>query len=68
MARRRARQDEGDHLGNVVCGDFGEALAVIADEGLTIITYTVEPASVSSEALRLLASWATTTRESPAPA
>ena len=54
-----------------VAGDIevtGEALAVIADEGLTIITYTVEPASKSSEALRLLASWAATTRESPAPA
>jgi len=54
-----------------VVGDIevtGEALAVIADEGLTIITYTVEPASKSSEALRLLASWAATTRESPAPA
>jgi hypothetical protein len=53
-----------------VVGDIevtGEALAVIADEGLTIITYTVEPASTSSEALRLLASWAVTTRESPAP-
>jgi hypothetical protein len=54
-----------------VVGDIevtGEALAVIADEGLTIITYTVEPASKSSEALRLLASWAATTRASPAPA
>jgi transcriptional regulator with XRE-family HTH domain len=35
----------------------GEALAVIADEGLTMITYTVEPASKSEEALRVLASW-----------
>jgi hypothetical protein len=46
-----------------VVGDIevtGEALAVIADEGLTIITYTVEPANKSSEALRLLASWAAT--------
>ena len=54
-----------------VVGDIevtGEALAVIADEGLTIITYTVEPASKSSEALRLVASWAATTRESPARA
>jgi transcriptional regulator with XRE-family HTH domain len=54
-----------------VAGDIqvtGEALAVIADQGLTIITYTVEPASKSSEALRLLASWAATTRQSPTPA
>lgn len=43
-----------------VVGDIeltGEALSVTADEGLTIITYTVEPASKSSEALKLLASW-----------
>jgi hypothetical protein len=34
-----------------------EALTVTADDGLTIITYTVEPASKSSEALKLLGSW-----------
>jgi transcriptional regulator with XRE-family HTH domain len=43
-----------------VVGDIevtGEALSVIADDGLTIITYTVEPASKSSQALKLLSSW-----------
>jgi transcriptional regulator with XRE-family HTH domain len=46
-----------------VVGDIevtGEALTVPADQGLTIIAYTVEPASQSSEALRVLASWAAT--------
>jgi transcriptional regulator with XRE-family HTH domain len=46
-----------------VVGDIevtGEALSVPADPGLTIIAYTVEPASPSSEALRVLASWAAT--------
>lgn len=36
----------------------GEALTMAADEGLTVITYTVEPASPSAEALAFLASWA----------
>lgn len=43
-----------------VVGDIevtGEALNVTADDGLTIIAYTVEPASKSSEALKLLGSW-----------
>jgi transcriptional regulator with XRE-family HTH domain len=46
-----------------VVGDIevtGEALSVPADPGLTIIAYTVEPASPSSEALGVLASWAAT--------
>jgi transcriptional regulator with XRE-family HTH domain len=46
-----------------VVGDIevtGQALSVPADPGLTIIAYTVEPASPSSEALRVLASWAAT--------
>ena len=48
---------------HLVVGDIevtGEALTVPADPGLTIIAYTVEPASQSSEALRVLASWAAT--------
>lgn len=36
----------------------GEALELPGDNGLTIITYTVEPASSSEQALRFLASWA----------
>lgn len=46
-----------------VVGDIevtGEALTLPGDPGLTIIAYTVEPASPSSEALRVLASWAAT--------
>lgn len=35
----------------------GEALALPADAGLTIITYTVEPATASAQALQFLASW-----------
>jgi hypothetical protein len=41
---------------------------VQADPGLTIIAYTVEPASPSSEALRVLASWAATEATGPAVA
>jgi len=37
----------------------GEALELPGDAGLTIITYTVEPATPSSEALQFLSNWAT---------
>jgi transcriptional regulator with XRE-family HTH domain len=37
----------------------GEALELPGDTGLTIITYTVEPASASEQALNFLASWST---------
>jgi transcriptional regulator with XRE-family HTH domain len=37
----------------------GEALVLPGDAGLTIITYTVEPASPSVEALQFLSNWAT---------
>lgn len=43
----------------------GEALIPAADPGLTIIAYTVEPASPSSEALALLASWTGDSVETP---
>lgn len=36
----------------------GEALVLPGDSGLTIITYTVEPATSSAQALEFLASWA----------
>jgi transcriptional regulator with XRE-family HTH domain len=52
-----------------VVGDIevtGQALNVSAEQGLTIIAYTVEPASQSSEALRVLASWAATEAASQA--
>jgi transcriptional regulator with XRE-family HTH domain len=47
-------------LRHPIAGDMevtGEALEVPADPGLTIIAYTVEPASPSEQALRFLASW-----------
>lgn len=37
----------------------GEALLLPADTELTIITYTVEPATPSAEALQFLNNWAT---------
>jgi transcriptional regulator with XRE-family HTH domain len=36
----------------------GEALELPGDSGLTLITYTVEPASASAEALQFLSNWA----------
>lgn len=36
----------------------GEALVLPGDAGLTLITYTVEPATSSAQALQFLASWA----------
>ena len=45
-----------------VVGDIevtGEALTLPADPGLTIIAYTVEPASSSAQALAILESWGT---------
>jgi len=58
-------------LRHPVVGDIevtGQALSLPADPGLTIIAYTVEPASPSSEALRVLASWAATETASQAVA
>jgi transcriptional regulator with XRE-family HTH domain len=43
----------------------GEALALPGDNGLTIIAYTVEPASASSQALQFLSSWAANTSAVP---
>lgn len=40
-----------------------DALELPAAPGLTMITYTAEPASPSEDGLRLLASWAATARE-----
>lgn len=37
----------------------GEALVLPGDDGLTIITYTVDPDSSSEAALQFLSSWAT---------
>jgi transcriptional regulator with XRE-family HTH domain len=50
-----------------IVGDLeltGEALELPGDDGLTIITYTVEPGTASAEALQFLISWATS---QPAP-
>lgn len=49
------------HFHHQVVGDLDltyEVLALVAEPGLTVTVYTAEPASPSSEALRLLASWA----------
>jgi transcriptional regulator with XRE-family HTH domain len=40
-----------------------EAMALVADQGLSINVYTAEPGSRSEEALRLLASWTATPTE-----
>jgi hypothetical protein len=37
-----------------------EAMALEADEGLTLTAYTAEPGTPSHDALRLLSSWAAT--------
>jgi hypothetical protein len=50
-------------LHHPVAGDLEltyEALALPADPGLTMITYTAQPASASQQALAFLASWAAT--------
>lgn len=49
-------------LRHPVVGEFevtGESLVLPGDPGLTIVTYTVEPASRSAQALDFLASWST---------
>ncbi|GAB3536272.1 helix-turn-helix transcriptional regulator [Arthrobacter tecti] len=49
-------------LRHPVVGEFevtGESLVLPGDPGLTIVTYTVEPASPAEEALNFLASWST---------
>ncbi len=43
----------------------GEALVLPGDDDLTIITYTVEPASPSAQALSFLGSWATDDADEP---
>jgi hypothetical protein len=37
-----------------------EAMAIEADEGLTLTAYTAQPGTPSHDTLRLLASWAAT--------
>jgi MmyB-like transcription regulator ligand binding domain len=44
-----------------------EAMALEADEGLTLTAYTAEPGTPSHDALRLLASWAATGRHEGSP-
>jgi len=51
------------HFHHPVVGDLDltyEVLALVSEPGLTVTIYTAEPASPSSEALGLLASWAAT--------
>ena len=52
-----------------VVGDLGpayEGLALPADPGQTLITFTAEPGSPSQQALAFLASWATSPAQRPA--
>ncbi len=44
-----------------------EAMALEADEGLTLTAYTAEPATPAHDAVKLLASWAATTLKETAP-
>jgi transcriptional regulator with XRE-family HTH domain len=44
-----------------------EGLEMAAEPGLTLTIYTAEPSSPSEDALRLLASWATSQETEPAP-
>jgi len=56
-------------LHHPVVGDLElsyEAMALIADEGLTLLAYTAEPGSRSQDGLDLLASWAATTLQTEA--
>jgi transcriptional regulator with XRE-family HTH domain len=57
------------HFHHRVVGDLSlayEGLELTADPGQLLITYTAEPGSPSQQALRFLASWATS--DEPAPA
>jgi hypothetical protein len=50
------------HFHHRVVGDLSlayEAMALTADQGLMLLTYTAEPGSPSQHALQFLASWAT---------
>jgi len=58
------------HFHHRVVGDLSlafEGLALTADPGLMLITYSAEPGSPSRDALRFLASWATSSPEVPLP-
>ena len=57
------------HFHHRVVGDLSlayEGLALAADPGQTLITYTAEPGSPSQQALRFLASWAASGEQPPA--
>jgi transcriptional regulator with XRE-family HTH domain len=57
-------------LHNPVVGELevtGEALTLASEPDITIITYVTEPASVSEERLRVLASWAASNTTTAAP-
>jgi transcriptional regulator with XRE-family HTH domain len=59
----RLHRTGGKQLHHPVAGDLEltyEALELPADPGLTMITYTAQPASASQQALDFLASWAAT--------
>jgi transcriptional regulator with XRE-family HTH domain len=63
----RLHRTGGKQLHHPVAGDLEltyEALALPADPGLTMITYTAEPGSATQDALDFLASWAATLDQS----
>jgi transcriptional regulator with XRE-family HTH domain len=58
------------HFHHRVVGDLSlayEGLALTADQGLTLLTYTAEPGSPSQHALQFLASWAGSPEEATVP-
>jgi len=60
--------DPGKQMLHPVAGPLtltGEALELPGDTGLTIITYTGEPATPSAQALQFLGNWAS--EQSPEP-
>jgi transcriptional regulator with XRE-family HTH domain len=57
------------HFRHRIVGDLSlayEGLALTADQGLMLLTYTAEPGSPSQHALQFLASWATSPDSAPA--
>jgi hypothetical protein len=58
------------HFSHRVVGDLAlgyEAMALTADPGLTLLTFTAERGSPSQQALGFLASWATSSEQTTAP-
>jgi hypothetical protein len=64
QVRRHDRGAKGIH--HPLVGDISftyEAMELVADPGLTVVVYAVDPGSKSEQALNLLASWTATPDE-----